>query len=442
MSHKLFHILLYSSFLALTACAQSAPQTASSNQKPLPPTASVGSKMLWTAFTDTLQGTVRVYNARPDRSTADLVLHWTLLENGEAIASGMDSELNVAAADSADVALENYKLPATHGEISLIVAYRLKADTLGMQAGDAIATQAFTLGCYPYPDFASYVKAQPKILLGAAKNKKKSRGSVTLQETTDSIILSAGKVRAAFDKKTGFLERLEQGEQPLLGQGNALRPCVEGLASDGAASCCGTTGELKLTNLSTNTYSLSRQVIATYSLPDTPAKLVVTYTLNAQGKLWISEKVERDEAAPRMLPLPSPSVALTLPTAHDKLTYYGRSSRSLCTDDIPAPLLARHEASTEAEGRMNDLADVRWLATFSDSLSAGTTLCGTRPLNIKSLPEPTCHKVQSESKKASNTNSAPALSLYLSAASCHKAATQCKKANACTPQFTLLIAPY
>lgn len=353
---------------------------------------------IWTTLKDSANGVVEVYNERFFRPLSDVVLHWTLLRNGEEIASGMDDQIDVAPQGRATIKLEGYK-PQTGSGLTLQVAYRLKQDTPLLKAGYAIAEQEFELTDYAWPSVAQVLQAQPMHALSAV-NKNTAKEKVTKEEQLACLTLQAAGTSVTINKATGFVDYIDVDGKPMLEKGYSLRPDFWRAPTDNDYGAnlqqrfaVWRDPQFKLTALTDTLTVFCRQVTAQYEIPAAEANLTLTYTLTPTGKLLVKQALSVNPQAKAKPYLPRFGMTLVMPGDYNRINYYGRGPIENYWDRHASTFLGVYDQAVADQywpyirpQESGNHTDVRWWSVYAPETEEGLTFSSPAPLEMASLP--------------------------------------------------------
>ncbi|NJB85854.1 beta-galactosidase [Lewinella marina] len=282
---------------------------------------------------DPVAGRLTLYNGYDFISLDRFALSWSLLADGEEVASGDLPPTALAARRDTTLALE---LPAreTGQEYYLRVQARLKEAEPLLASGHVVARAEFPLS---KPHFAR-LTATPG-------------NSPEVEEGPETVTLSGEDFTAAFDKETGLLYRLDYGAGNLLV--SPLKPNFWRAPTDNDYGY-GMPREAKVWKKASQEPVLKSFTVdpaenglqcltAEYDLPGTGGTVKVSYTFNARGELRVSNQlrgVNKELAA-----IPRLGNTFALQPAYDAVTYYGRGPVENYQDRNTAALVGRYSSS-------------------------------------------------------------------------------------------------
>lgn len=150
---------------------------------------------------DILKGKVSVNNGFYFDDLSNITLHWTLLQNGEPVQSGIINQLNIAAQTSTEITVPyNASLIKPGNEYHLRFSFKLKEEMLWAAKGFEIASEQLTIPLHPDNTKRIPVKL-PK--LNSAENDK-------------NIVVFGGDFSINFSKETAALTSFKKEGVELL----------------------------------------------------------------------------------------------------------------------------------------------------------------------------------------------------------------------------------
>ncbi len=273
------------------------------------------------AKADNFDGTSADVNVRNEHFFRDLsnyAMHWTVLNEGEPVDSGVVSDLDVQPQQS-----KSYKIAARKSGNLLNIDFRLKRAEPLMAAGQTVAyaqmeTRSTAVDSVEYP-------LKVKLTVVDKKN----------QPLTVSSRL--GKVKGyavvSFDRTTGLISQYTVGGKSLLADGGTIRPNFWRAPTDNDMGAqlqkkfqAWKTPQLKLVSLKAEKLKPQGRVavVAVYDMPDVSARLTMTYEImDEKGQMTITEKMDATEGA-KVSDLFRFGLVAQLPYAMDQSRYYGR----------------------------------------------------------------------------------------------------------------------
>ena len=271
---------------------------------------------------DLARGEVKIYNEYFFRNLSNYELWWEVTKDGNAVKSGRVEELNVAPGATATQTLPLPKVD-NEGEWLLNVSYRLKQAEELLPAGFTVAQNQLTLRPFEpcTAQLAAATTADRQVAeLRAADHKEGYR-----------LLVEGDGFRIEFDRYTGLLSTYRVKGVDYLLDGFSLTPNFWRAPTDNDMGAglqyryrVWKEPKMKLTSLAHNTDEAGIVTVeAAYELPDVKAKLNMTYRINGEGTIQVTQKMTTDPSA-KVANLFRFGMQFTMPRSFDRLTYYGR----------------------------------------------------------------------------------------------------------------------
>lgn len=356
---------------------------------------------IWTTPGDLAKGEINVYNEYFFRDLSAYYLEWQLLADGKAVRSGRVENLEVAPQQTARLRLDVGDVQAwmassqpllggmpSGKELLLNVTYRLKQTEGLLPAGYAVAKNQLTL--HPYQ--ASAVEL---------KNNEQVNVPVVLPQIKENdrnyLIIKGEDFTAEFNRSNGYLIRYAVDGTEMLKEGGCLAPNFWRAPTDndfganlhkkwGAWKNPG----LKLLQLKAGMENNQAVVRAEYEMEAVSAKLELTYVVNNEGAIKVTQKMTADKNA-NVSPMFRFGMQMQMPASFETLEYYGRgpienySDRNHCTDlgiyrqtvdEQFYPYIRPQETGTKT--------DIRWWKQLN-AASCGLQIVAEAPFSASAL---------------------------------------------------------
>ena len=249
---------------------------------------------IWTTPADLQNGEINVYNENFFRDLSAYYLEWEVLKGGKVIRTGRIDNLNVAPQQTAKLKLDLGKT-CQCAEWLLNVAYKLKNREGLLPAGYAVAKNQLTLVPYKAPAMD-------------LKNLEQSNIAVTAPAVQENdwtyLIVTGDAFRLEFNKHNGFLSKYYVNGQDIIKEGEALKPNFWRAPTDNDFGAglqrkyvAWKNPEMKLTSFNQRTENNQVVVEAAYDMPSVSAKLNLTYVINNEGAIKVTQKLTADKNA-------------------------------------------------------------------------------------------------------------------------------------------------
>ena len=275
---------------------------------------------IWTSPVDIKKGEIGIFNEYFFRDLSAYYLEWQLLKDGKVMRSGRVENLDVAPQQTAQI-----KLPIGNtcqcAEWLLNVAYKLKNTEGLLPAGHAVAKQQLVVNPYKQPSME-------------LKNQAKSNLDIvepTLVENDMRYLIVDGEhFRIEFDKMNGYLSKYQINGLDLMKEGSYLKPNFWRAPTDNDFGArlnwkyaVWKNPTIKLTSLQQRIVNQQAIIEADYELPEVSAKLSLTYTINNEGAIKVTQKMTTDKEA-KVANMFRFGMQMQMPRSFDKVEYYGR----------------------------------------------------------------------------------------------------------------------
>ena len=275
---------------------------------------------IWTNPVDIKKGEISIFNEYFFRDLSAYYLEWQLLKDGKVMRSGRVENLDVAPQQTAQI-----KLPIGNTcqctEWLLNVAYKLKNTEGLLPAGHTVAKQQLVVNPYKQPSME-------------LKNQAKSNLDIvepTLVENDMRYLIVDGEhFRIEFDKMNGYLSKYQINGLDLMKEGSYLKPNFWRAPTDNDFGArlnwkyaVWKNPTIKLTSLQQRIVNQQAIIEADYELPEVSAKLSLTYTINNEGAIKVTQKMTTDKEA-KVANMFRFGMQMQMPRSFDKVEYYGR----------------------------------------------------------------------------------------------------------------------
>ncbi len=275
---------------------------------------------IWTSPVDIKKGEISIFNEYFFRDLSAYYLEWQLLKDGKVMRSGRVENLDVDPQQTAQI-----KLPIGNtcqcAEWLLNVAYKLKNTEGLLPAGHTVAKQQLVVNPYKQPSME-------------LKNQAKSNLDIvepTLVENDMRYLIVDGEhFRIEFDKMNGYLSKYQVNGLDLMKEGSYLKPNFWRAPTDNDFGArlnwkyaVWKNPTIKLTSLQQRIVNQQAIIEADYELPEVSAKLSLTYTINNEGAIKVTQKMTTDKEA-KVANMFRFGMQMQMPRSFDKVEYYGR----------------------------------------------------------------------------------------------------------------------
>ena len=296
----------------------------SPDRKPNPHMHEVGHiyQSIWVTPSDLASGVVNVYNENFFRDLSGYYAEWELLADGEVVQTGMVKDLEVAPQQTKSVKL-NY---TTDGickckELLLNVAFKLKKAETMLPAGYTVAKNQLVVRPYKAPELK---------LANVEKVNVATVTPVITENDYNYLIVTGENFRIEFNKHDGFLCKYDVKGQALIDEGGKLTPNFWRAPTDNDMGAglqnryaAWKKPGLKLTSLTNKMENGQAVVNAEYTMEAVSAKLSVSYTINNEGAVKVTQKMIADKSA-KVSDMFRFGMQMQMPKEMALIKYYGR----------------------------------------------------------------------------------------------------------------------
>ena len=251
---------------------------------------------IWVKPVDLQKGEISIYNENFFRDLSDFYVEWQLLANGEVLQSGIINDLKVGPQQTVNQKL-NYTLDniCPCKEVLLNVAFKLKNTETLLPAGFAVAQQQLSVREYKAPEN-----------LLTEKKIAHDYTPAPVVEDNDSyyLIVKGENFHIDFERRSGYLSLYDVNGLSILDEGAQLTPNFWRAPTDNDMGAglqkkylAWKNPEIKLTSLEHATENGLVVVTAKYDMPTVSAKLTLTYRINKEGAIEVTQSMTTDKNA-------------------------------------------------------------------------------------------------------------------------------------------------
>ena len=251
---------------------------------------------IWVKPVDLQKGEISIYNENFFRDLSDFYAEWQLLANGEVLQSGIINDLKVGPQQTVNQKL-NYTLDniCPCKEVLLNVAFKLKNTETLLPAGFAVAQQQLSVREYKVPE-------------NLLTEKKIAQDDTPPPVVEDNdiyyLIVKGENFHIDFERRSGYLSLYDVNGLSILDEGAQLTPNFWRAPTDNDMGAglqkkylAWKNPEIKLTSLEHATENGLVVVTAKYDMPTVSAKLTLTYRINKEGAIEVTQSMTTDKNA-------------------------------------------------------------------------------------------------------------------------------------------------
>jgi beta-galactosidase len=321
---------------------------------------------IWATPSNLRNGEINVFNENFFRDLSGYYAEWHLLADGEILQTGIIRDLPVAPQQTATLRLDYDESGIPAGkEILLNVYFKLKKAESVLPAGYTVSRSQMEIAPFTLPDMK---------LTNHTQCKNCPAKQITARDhDAQYLIIDGPSIRIEFSKKTGFLCRYEVDGSVFIEDGGALTPNFWRAPTDNDFGAqlqkkykVWRKPEMKLTSLRNQPKEGMTEVTAEYEMKELSATLSLTYLINADGTIRVSQKLNAG---------PSKEVAdmfrfgmqMQMPGSFDRIQYYGRGPAENYSDRNHSTFIGRYNQTVEEQfypyirpQETGTKTDIRW----------------------------------------------------------------------------------
>ena len=342
---------------------------------------------IWTNPADIKNGEISIFNEYFFRDLSAYYLEWQVLKGGEVMRSGRVEDLNVGPQQTVKIKLPIGKT-CQCTEWLLNVAYKLKNTEGLLPAGHIVAKQQLVLNPYKAPSME-------------LKNQAKSNQDVVEPTVKDNdeqyLIVDGENFRIEFDKSNGYLSKYQVNGLDMMKEGSYLQPNFWRAPTDNdfgarlqVKYAVWKNPEIKLVSMQQRIENQQAVIESAYELPEVSAKLNLTYVINNEGTMKVTQKMTADKNA-KVSNLFRFGMQMQMPRSFDKVAYYGRGPVENYIDrKANADLGIYHQSVAEQfyayirPQENGTKSDIRWWKTLNAS-GHGIQVVAAEPFSASAL---------------------------------------------------------
>lgn len=289
---------------------------------------------IWTTPANLKNGEINIFNEYFFRDLSAYYLEWEMLKDGKSVRCGRIDNLNAQPQQTAKVKL-NLGETDTEAEWLLNISYKLKNNEDLLPAGYTVAKEQLTLNPY---------KA-PSMQLG---NCELSNTETVAPEVQDNdrhyLIIGNDAFRIEFNRSNGYLTKYQIKGLDMIKEGAILKPNFWRAPTDNDFGAhihrkyvAWKNPEIRLKSLKQRTENKQVIVETAYEMPGVSAKLNLTYVINNEGAIKVTQKMTTDKKA-KVSNMFRFGMQMQMPRSFETIEYYGRGpienyiDRNHCTD--------------------------------------------------------------------------------------------------------------
>ena len=355
---------------------------------------------IWTTPADLSKGEVNVFNENFFRDLSAYYMEWQVLKDGKVIRTGRVDDLKVAPQETAKITL-NIGKTCTCKEWLLNVSYKLKNREGLLPAGFTVAKNQLTLNDYKAPSMD-------------LKNVETTNVATVVPQIIDNqyhyLIVKGNNFVAEFNKQNGYLSKYAVDGTEMLKEGAALTPNFWRAPTDndmgaGLQNRYAAWKNLGLKLVSLNSKTENDQIVvnAEYDMKNVSAKLYLTYVINNEGAIKVTQKMTADKNA-KVSPMFRFGMQMQMPKCFETVEYYGRGPVENYSDRNHSTDLGIYRQSVDEQfysyirpQETGTKTDIRWWKQLNAG-GNGLKVVGDAPFSASALHYTICSLDDGEQK--------------------------------------------
>ena len=355
---------------------------------------------IWTTPADLSKGEVNVFNENFFRDLSAYYMEWQVLKDGKIIRTGRVDDLKIAPQETAKITL-NIGKTCTCKEWLLNVSYKLKNREGLLPAGFTVAKNQLTLNDYKAPSMD-------------LKNVETTNVATVVPQIIDNqyhyLIVKCNNFVAEFNKQNGYLSKYAVDGTEMLKEGAALTPNFWRAPTDNDMGAglqnkyaAWKNPGLKLVSLNSKTENDQIVVNAEYDMKNVSAKLYLTYVINNEGAIKVTQKMTADKNA-TVSPMFRFGMQMQMPKCFETVEYYGRGPVENYSDRNHSTDLGIYRQSVNEQfysyirpQETGTKTDIRWWKQLNAG-GNGLKVVGDAPFSASALHYTICSLDDGEQK--------------------------------------------
>lgn len=342
---------------------------------------------IWTTPANLKNGEINIFNEYFFRDLSAYYLEWEMLKDGKSVRCGRIDNLNVQPQQTAKVKLNLGETDA-EAEWLLNISYKLKNNEDLLPARYTVAKEQLTLNPY---------KA-PSMQLG---NCELSNTETVAPEVQDNdryyLIVSNDAFQVEFNRTNGYLTKHQIKGLDMIKEGAILKPNFWRAPTDNDFGAhihrkyvAWKNPEIRLKSLKQRTENKQVIVETAYEMPGVSAKLNLTYVINNEGAIKVTQKMTTDKKA-KVSNMFRFGMQMQMPRSFETIEYYGRGpienyiDRNHCTDlGIYRQSVTEQFYSYIRPQENGTKTDIRWWRMINKA-GNGIEVVATSPFSASAL---------------------------------------------------------
>ena len=295
---------------------------------------------IWSELKDRNTGEISVFNEYFFRDLSAFYLEWELVENGEVARRGVVSNIDAGPQQSQNVRLNYNSAGLDNGnEWMLNLYYKLKEREYPLESGHIMAYQQLPVSVYGFGDVD-------------VRNEKVTDTENSLPRIVDNdkyyLIVKGNGFQLDFHREDGFLHNYVVDGMNMLEEHSMFRPNFWRAPTDNDFGAnlqkkwkIWKKPEIRLSKLSYHMDGGLAVVKADYDLPEVKASMTLSYTINNQGAIAVTQSLDASEELkqPNMFRF---GMRMEMPSSYNIVEYYGRGPAENYIDRMNSTIIGRY----------------------------------------------------------------------------------------------------
>ena len=342
---------------------------------------------IWTTPGDIANGEIKIYNENFFRDLSAYRMQWEVINNGKSVRTGIVENLDVAPRQTVPYKIDFGKLDES-GEWLLNVKYIQKTSENLVPAGHVVAKNQIVLKGYDASDMKFENIAEKNIPVIAP---------VANDENVNCLEVSGETFNIQFNKQSGFMDSYCVNGTQMINEDAQLTPNFWRAPTDndyGAGLqnkyAVWKNPEIKLVSMKHESVNDMIVVSAEYDIASVSAKLYLTYTINNQGAVKVTQKMVADKSA-KVSDMFRFGMQMPMPESFENIVYYGRGpvenyiDRNHSTDiGIYSQTVTEQFYPYIRPQENGNKTDIRWWKLFNEE-GKGLMFVAEKPFSASAL---------------------------------------------------------
>lgn len=342
---------------------------------------------IWTTPGDIANGEIKIYNENFFRDLSAYRMQWEVINNGKSVRTGIVENLDVAPRQTVPYKIDFGKLDES-GEWLLNVKYIQKTSENLVPAGHVVAKNQIVLKGYDVSDMKFENIAEKNIPVIAP---------VANDENINCLEVSGETFNIQFNKQNGFMDSYCVNGTQMINKDAQLTPNFWRAPTDndyGAGLqnkyAVWKNPEIKLVSMKHESVNDMIVVSAEYDIASVSAKLYLTYTINNQGAVKVTQKMVADKSA-KVSDMFRFGMQMPMPESFENIVYYGRGpvenyiDRNHSTDiGIYSQTVTEQFYPYIRPQENGNKTDIRWWKLFNEE-GKGLMFVAEKPFSASAL---------------------------------------------------------